>query len=236
MRLRFLVPLLFVIFAGAVGAAEYLSRDHVQWATTSLRDEAVKALLQLAVIIVAGGVVTALFKSVERTRERLRVRSEVRTDYLVRLGRIYRTVKSTRRALRACGLTTKHGKVAGGTATDYTAQMGRLGEAQLELEGMKIEASSLPAFRPIQAVVDDMGTMESYVRRILSEYEKYKPQLRIAGVPVNTLERLREYTADSRAAFSYTAPADQRANRRFSTHFSEPFERVVSQISVVLYG
>ena len=81
--------------------------------------------------------------------------AETRTNYLLRLGEIYRKVKAARRYLRAGGLTTKDTKDndSGVAVLDigpiaaqarlYSKQMQCINDAQLELEGLRFEAESL---------------------------------------------------------------------------------------------
>ncbi|ESA32877.1 hypothetical protein N836_24120 [Leptolyngbya sp. Heron Island J] len=210
-----------------------------------IRVEVVKSLLQFAVIIIVGGTVTALFKLIEIERNRKqriteqkrnenRIRAEIRTDYLKRLGVIYRNVKASRRALRAIGLTTKYNNAPQSLSPKhmetYKKQMIEINNAQLALEGLKIEAKSLPAFIILPTLHSNLEQMEDYLRQILGEYEKYGPLFDI-GTSVNfsDLERLAEFTGKTKASFQFKKYA-KKTNYRLKSHFSDVYESVIGMI------
>jgi hypothetical protein len=154
--------------------------------------EVVKAFFQLSIVIIIGGLVTAFFKyaeqirsenlaNAEHERQKNRARYEIRVDYLLRLGSLYRVVKSARRSLRAVGLTTKFKKPPQNFSETqcelYKEEMQRLDNAQLDLEALKIEAENLPDFVKINGLSDKLGTMEDYLRSITREYEEFWPTL-----------------------------------------------------------
>lgn len=117
MRTKVLLIILAITFAFSIGGVSLI------WCQTSdakgreeIRTEVVKALLQLAVVGIIGGVVASLLKSVEsdradqsraaeKRRERFLILSGLRTDYLQRVGTAYRNTKFARRALIAGGLS-----------------------------------------------------------------------------------------------------------------------------------
>lgn len=212
----------------------------------NIRVEVVKALLQLSVVIIIGGGVAALYKlievsraiqqeALERTRQENRIRAEIRTEFLNRLGSLYRAVKGARRTLRAGGLTTRFGNapstINDGHAKIYCEQMARINEAQLELEGLKIEAESFPAFVPLKNVDGNLRKMEDYLRQILGEYEKARPQLDSGHtVKFAELERLDEFTGSTGREFAFSR-YKTKTDYRLISHFSIPSERVVEEIS-----
>jgi hypothetical protein len=208
----------------------------------TIRVEIIKSLLQLAVVIIIGTIVTALFKAVERSSEQLlkeaeqirqqsRLRAETRVDYINRLGDLYRNIKSSRRALRAFGLTTKfitsHTPISinSNQINMYREQMERINEAQLELEKLKIEAKNLPNFASLKGVPENLESMEKYVGKIVSEFEEAFPLLESKrSIPPHMLKHLEEYTGD-------TDRQNYGTKYRFKKHFAEPYDEVIAIIS-----
>lgn len=153
------------------------------------------------------------------------LRAEIRTDYLKRLGVVYRRVKDARRLLRAAGLTTKFENspvtLSEAQANAYNKEMQNLNHAQLELEALKIEAESLPAFVSINQLKENLEDMEKYLRKILKEYEKTSPILD-SGIRIywNRLGDLDEFTESAK-----------KKTKRFNTQFSDPYYRAIKLIS-----
>jgi len=222
-------------------------------AEESIRVEIVKSLLQLAIVIIIGGVVATLFKTEERRRDRLlkaeeqrreqllkaeeqrrehlRLRAETRADYLKRLSKLYRDVKAARRALRTGGLTTKYTTSKKPISINsvqiglYKEQMERINEAQLELEGLKIEAKSLPDFASLESVSERLEQMEKYLGDIISEFEEIYPLIQISQpITPDKLKHLDEYTGDKDRNSVDT-------KHRFKGDFSEPYSEVIGIIS-----
>jgi hypothetical protein len=211
-------------------------------AEESIRVEIVKSLLQLAIVIIIGGVVATLFKTEEQRRDRLlkaeeqrrehlRLRAETRADYLKRLSKLYRDVKAARRALRTGGLTTKYPTSKKPISINsvqigvYKEQMERINEAQLELEGLKIEAKSLPDFASLESVSERLEQMEKYLGDIISEFEEIYPLMQISQpITPDKLKHLDEYTGDK-----YRNSVDTK--HRFKADFSEPYSEVIGIIS-----
>jgi hypothetical protein len=175
----FLVGLALLIYFINVG--EDASRD----VKDSIAVEIVKALLQfLIVIVIIGGVITALLKAFDERREESRLRTNTRQEYLNRLGQVYRKVKVARRALGAAGLTTRYENTPGTLTSDqvdlYIKEMTQLEATQLDLEGLKIEAKSLPTFLDVDPRLDDrLRAMEQHLRDILWEFEEASATVKV---------------------------------------------------------
>jgi uncharacterized membrane protein len=110
---------LAIVIVAAVATIIIIAAGHDSAFLDDIRLGAVKHLLELVVVIVVGGVIAALFKAREFTREaaaktreesarKAQLRAQIHEDYLGRLGIQYRAVKSCRRALRAVGLSSKY--------------------------------------------------------------------------------------------------------------------------------
>jgi hypothetical protein len=223
------------------------------WSTTTnprindeIRVEVVKSLLQFAVIVIFGGTVTAILKLVEREgklRQRaaeqeasnIRIRAIILENYLRRLGTIYRQVKASRRALRAAGLTTKFNKapefLSHKQSQVYMQQMLALNDAQLELERLKIDAKSLPAFVPLPMLFTKLEIMEDYLRQILAEYEEHAPLLDIdsSNLKFADLVSLVEFTSGTKQDV-HSGSYKFKNNYRLKSHFSNVYEAATYMI------
>lgn len=161
--------------------------------------ELVKSLLQLTTVILIGGAITAVYKALESSRsdakekeaavlETNKLKQSIRIDYLLRLGKSYRAAKGTRRALRAAGLSTKYcypeKELIEGQLEIYKEQMRILNQAQLELEELKIEATSLPSLLGLGELPNLLASMEKYLRNVVKEYEKVSSQIIVESKPI----------------------------------------------------
>ena len=207
--------------------------------TTSKGDiwvEIVKVLLQLLVVIIIGGLVTFLVKAAEQRRQELRVRADKRADYLNRLGRLYRSAKAARPCLRAGGLTSRFERpphqMDEGQAHLYKTQMERVNEAQLDLEGLKIDAKSLPAFVEFQALPVELERMEDYLSKILTEFEENCPLFQKGeSVTFDALERLDEFTGKVGRQFEFSHCSEKTRGYRFKEDFSGRYRAAVEIVS-----
>ncbi len=136
-------------------------------------------------------------------------------DFNRRLIVLYNKVKAVRRSLRAAGLTTKFNNIpdrlSEAQANTYKQEMQKLNHAQLELEGLKTEAESLPAFVSINQLKVNIEHMEKYLRKILTEYEETCPILD-SGIRIywNRLKHLNEFTESAK-----------KKTKPFNTQFSD---------------
>lgn len=197
-----------------VNVVLWTSADQETQAT--MRLELFKSLLALAMVAIIGNGVVAIYNAIERSIETARLRSQARSDFLLRLGRTYRQVKEVRRMLRAGGVA---GKGAGSSdelsATQlavYDAQMPILNRAQLDLEALKIEARTLPDVITIDGLDEHLSTMEKYLGDIISEWESSRPQGSVRG---SDLPRLSEFARKK-------DKMDADGNRQFSLRFTTP--------------
>lgn len=176
--------------------------------------EGAKAFMQLIVVVLIGGAVTALFQAIQDRRKKIldaeqrliednKLRSEIRVDYLARVGAAYRNAKGTRRALRAGGLTTRFDKAPKILSEEqlkiYEQQMSILNTSQLELEALKIEAGSLPALLGLDQLPDLLSSMEKYLRKVVKEYEQASASLQTGNESVNfqLLEKLMQFSGEA---------------------------------------
>jgi hypothetical protein len=114
-------------------------------------------------------------------------------------------------------------------------QMNRLNDAQLELEGLKIEAESLPDFVELQNIPCRLYQMEQYLAEILGDYEETTPNLLVHDtdeqpVAFELPEPLREFTSKAKKDSECACDEDQ-PGCHFKSQFSKPYESVIEEIS-----
>lgn len=230
-----LAAALAIVFAVAlillgITASQVQSADNQD----AVRIEIIKSLLQLAVIIIVGGVVAALIREVERQQTQARAYAEARKDYLDRLGNAYRKVKAIRRTLRARGLTSKRRDAPEQLDADqlafYQTAMERIDDVQLELEALKHEAQSLPAFTELgqtaEVIAAHLESMEQYLGKLFSEYEEFmRPVGQGEPVLFSSLRRLDEFTGKVGQRVGFSAESE-----RFKSDFSRPFHQTMQLI------
>jgi hypothetical protein len=140
----------------------------------------------------------------------------------------YRTVKKSRRALRATGLTTKFQNVDFTLSPEqlsaYVKEMATLNDAQLDLERLVLELGHFPdSFRGSPDLSKTLGSMESYVRRVLTEFEEKLPTLRnnAGTTPFSSLAKLVDFTSSNRTS-------------EFGSKFSDGHDKALGLIRVEL--
>lgn len=196
----------------------------------TIRFEILKSLLQLLVVVIIGGGISALFKSSEADRERTKKISEAWADCLKRIADDYHQVKSIRRALIAAGLTEKFGKAPKTLSTAqvevYKENMVLLNKAQLDFEALRREVKLLPDFLLLSDTHQHLDILEKYLRRILNEYEHQMTRLTgEAPVPFSELQRLREFTTSTEAKFTFKEGTEH--CWRFLSHFADRYDKVL---------
>lgn len=109
--------------------------------------------------------------------------------------------------------------------------MQRINEAQLELEGLKIEAERLPEFIHLPKVAVQLKQAEDYVRQILNKFEATSPLLNQGkDILFSELERLDEFTGATKREFKFKRYA-HKTDYRLKSHFFGPVEATVEMVS-----
>ncbi len=199
--------------------------------------EIVKSLLQLVVVVIVGGVVTLSFRLLEarrqderrieeERRERYQLSSETRMDYLKRVGGAYRTAKAVRRRLQSAQISVKFtdvGFLSRGQIGIYKAEMRKLNDAQLQLEELKIEAEYHPVFQMAKDLPRMLRSMESYLRKVLSEFEAniFFLEKDNKHASFKNLKRLREFTDE----------VDPKNSKGFEQRFATEHDRIIALVS-----
>ncbi len=146
----------------------------------SLGYDAIKSLLQVGVVTVAGAVISLVASNYqkdrernEKERERQASRQEYREELLMRVldraSSKYSAVKKARRFLRARGQTgdAGHEEIK---AAEYYAQLDSINDAQLELENLSRDVeTSQKAFTEASRIIQSLKEMDAYLHTLLDE-------------------------------------------------------------------
>lgn len=212
-----------LIAVGIVTASLYTTAAPA--ARETMRVELFKNALQLAVVVIVGGGIALLYKWVERSWEASREEAELRRRSMDRLGEAYRAVREARRLLRACGIRGATGPtgaaLTGAQLACYDEQMTRISREQLKLEALRVESQHIPLADEGTALGAELGVMERYLSRLVSEYERYRSG---AAVSLDDLRRLREFT---RGTGEDTGPMDPRVGT-LQENFVKPYYRALA--------
>ena len=132
-----------------------------------------KLLIQLILIVVFGGI---LIQEYNRKRERKEALNDFRKMILRDLIRAYADTKKARRLLRAkCGpkANAEDNNVGEVPYVVYEEQIHNINDIQLRLETLKHELDTFKeAFTDESELKSCIESMEKYLRRLVTEYEK----------------------------------------------------------------
>ncbi len=161
-----------LILAGA--ALSGLLIIGLSWPVNDLATETYKALLQLALIAVAGHVVSILITKANNERQDLLRANDLRNGLLDRLNKSFVEVKRVRRVIRATAEKIQVGNnrqlyLEKGKFHDFLQS---INDAQLELELVSKDVESNKALFPdADSLIARLDSMEEYLNRIIDEYE-----------------------------------------------------------------
>lgn len=118
----------------------------------------------------------------------------------------------------------------------YAKEMSSLDQAQLALEDLKIQAKNLPPLAEVHGVAEGLRDMEDYLRVVLRESEQARARVH-SGCKMSfpELVRLREFTGSS-GAKSPVPDGHKTSNYRFSSHFADAYEHILTDIRPNLKG
>jgi hypothetical protein len=191
----------------------------------SMQLELFKSGLQLAIIVIVGGGIALLYKWVEHSWDATREQSELRKHYVARLGDAYRAVKEARRLLRAGGIRNVPGSapalLTAGQIAHYDQQMAVISREQLKLEALMIESRNFPPVAESRLLTQEIRRMESYLGKIIDEYEDIRPR---ESIDLRQMKRVTEFTGEP----------DPQADRRFGTfqqNFVHPHYRAIRLVA-----
>lgn len=159
----FFLGLGFVWLSSASGLAE----SGLQWELTKLA-------MQVSLVGVAGALFTFVADNYRRKLEKRRFREDYLKDVMKRMTSSYNKSKGARRIVRGKGLTPAD-KPTHVRLDAYDECMKIVNEAQLDLEAvMRDLKTSMLSFPEDIGVHAHVKSMESYLNKIVSEYEKVR--------------------------------------------------------------
>lgn len=214
----FLIALVVVAAAGLLVVAG-------GWPVKDLPTEIAKSLLQLAVIAVAGHVVSILITKANNERQDLIRADDLRNALLNRLNQSFVDVKKVRRLARA----TSEKVVIGENVylfvhkTKFHEYLQSLNDAQLELELVSKDVESNKSlFVDAEDVITRLDMMEEYLNGLVDEYEHSSVKTVVDPLdcyPVASFPRLGDLlgsykVSDFRKAFVHTYYANLESIRR----------------------
>lgn len=157
--------------------------------------ELAKLSTQLILIVVFGGI---LIQEYNRKRERKQALNDFRKMILRELIRAYADAKKARRLLRAKCVSKANDKnedVGEIPYVVYEEQIHNINDVQLRLEILVDEIDTFKeAFTNEVKLKEQLDTMEKYLRRLISEYEKISSTNgHLECIPLARLNRLSHF-------------------------------------------
>ena len=167
-------PLFWMLAAFIAGLGTALLFYRAGVAAGTLEWELAKMSMQVAVVGVAGALFSFIADNYQARQEKRRAREDYLRDVMERMTASYNKSKGARRMARAKGLSPAdhptHVRLAA-----YDKCVETVNEAQLELEAVMRDLATTRAFYPQDAFLhDQVDTMQRYLNRIVSEYEKVR--------------------------------------------------------------
>ena len=172
--------LIIIIFLGsiAMGYLIFGKMDAADKASVSL--EAIKVILQFVFVVILGAFISYLIKSFENSKRDDLSIQKFREEFLKKVHNFYSDVIKCRRILRNSEL---HKQTTNITMDDeqlkvYKEQSEILGDLQLEFERLKMEAENFKkSFPESTDLLKHMDNMNGFIKKCLTEFEKYYPKL-----------------------------------------------------------
>jgi hypothetical protein len=165
--------------------------------------EVAKAGLQLGIIVIIGGGITAVLKyseslrtdhqtQLERLRQERRSLNDYRLNVLRNVTTSYNQTKAVRRTLRAFGFSAPTSALTPEQVIEFRVQMKSLNDAQLALEHLKREAcvrseafreSQEDTFRGSSGIEANLDKAETYIHDVLEDWEKQGVDVVVGAAP-----------------------------------------------------
>jgi len=186
--------------------------------TDELMFEFAKAAIQIGVISLAGTIIDFLVSGYERRLAQRRYQEDLLKSTLSRITASYNRTKAARRQMRARGLQGEPPDCPV-RLSGYDDIMGDVIDAQLELEAIKSDVgTSKSIFPSAKALEPQLTSMESYLNKIVGEYEDERGR---ADDPAVEL-RLNDLNAMS----DFVAKAKSEPKPRFITDYADVHSKV----------
>ncbi|MEP6796168.1 MAG: hypothetical protein ABJB16_17700 [Saprospiraceae bacterium] len=162
--------------------------------------EIIKGLLDVLVVIIIGSTIAALFKAYERNIEQTKIHSQMKLDFIKRIGKLYRKAKTIRRKLRTEGIKIEkdHIELTLKQYEFYSNQMNALNDVQLEIEGFKIASKNSFLFPGCKPITIHLLRMEVYLNKIHGEFEEQNANIKRSELfDMTNLYFLQEFTSSA---------------------------------------
>jgi hypothetical protein len=201
--LRYIKPSLYIptLIVAVIVGGYLLFRSSTLDDQARIKIEVIKTLLSLPIILILGGIVSELFKYIDRQREDSKSLAIFREDIRKRLGEAYAGAKRCRRLLRVAGFTEEFFKdpitLTKEHMDAYSNQLEVINEIQLDLEKLWQEVDCFScAFSSPNALIKRVKVMSGYLRRLIDEYERNWTILQETRteLPLSNLTALRQLT------------------------------------------
>jgi len=189
----------------------------------TIRFEIIKSLLGIISISVIGGVISAILKSYERSREQSNLRVQAKIDFMKKTDELYRTIKSSRRKLIANGIKALNPPllilIDQKQIQIYLKEMEIVNGIQLEFEGMSVSLKNHKLFNYPKEVLENIEKMEKYLRKLLKESEdKFTMLKEKESIDIDILPILKDFTSEER-------------NSDFQNKFPNSYHKIISHLS-----
>ena len=209
----FLIVVASVVIAALVSAPVTLKQ--------LLGDEGYKQLWQLSLASIIGGLVSAAFSELKREQDTTEARREYLRAFHSTALTAYNRSKKVRRLLRAKAFFDSTG-VPHVRQCEWETQMLELQDVQLQFESMKRQVRlGRDIFARAPDLETHLKTMEGFLRKVLSEFESFKPPVPSPSVPLATLPELQGF-------------ADYATSPPFVTAFADPYDEVEAALLKLL--
>lgn len=194
-------PLATIVLTSLIGVwvVTYIYRPE----SKQLGMELVKALIQISTVLVVGQIVSILIESARYKRQQSEAINKFRKEILGNLIRTLTATKKARRLLRAKAVRPSPDDNRDDILIHrdiYNEQMQILNDVQLELETIKQEVktsidTSSNAFTNPHELKRSINSIESYLRKIVNEYEEKFKDFRgdPSSMPLSELESLKDF-------------------------------------------
>jgi hypothetical protein len=222
-----IVVLSLLLFVGSIITVQLFFSKSQQG---TIEFELAKALLQLGLVSVAGGVVSMLVfeyqrwrnatdKSADQRRKEMEYRKSRLSSILTRAMAAYRQTKKARRILRARAISGEKGAEVI-LERQYDECLDMLNDAQLDFEDLARDVgTSGEDFSNAEALKDKLHSMEDYLGDLITEFEKSRRSFSgdEASLPLSKLPLLADFVLHMRKS-------------QFRAKIVEPFHEVEKHI------
>jgi hypothetical protein len=156
-----------------------------------MRDEAIKDLLQVAIVGVLGAALTVAVNALQSRRDTRRQADELIRTWIGEVITVYQKVRDTRWRLEAQVARVDGERCI--TVTDLDSYIPTVNDARLRFERMRDLCATHPA-EPWRSLVTDLRDLQAALRPVCDEYLTQRSAVAGAGsVPLDQLPQLQNF-------------------------------------------